>query len=350
MSTSKHSRTERATPQKRKKAREKGQVFRSKEVSAALGFVSAILAIWWMGGRVKSALTSTMVYFFAHCAEVTSQPQELAAEALLRASVVGIPFMLLTMVFSVGGAVAQSLPVFTFVPFTPDVKRLFSIGKLASMFKPSGGANLARGVLGLGALGLSGISVLGPELETVASLPAMSVTAIAGWVSTLVGRLFARAAIIFILIGVIDYVLNHRQHETELKMTKQEVKEEHKQLEGDPQIKGRIRRIQRAAAKRRMMANVEQATVVITNPTHVAVALLYDSDVSPAPRVVAKGKGELALRIRERARSHDVVIYEDPPLARALYAVELGATIPAELYKAVAEVLAHLVRLSSVRG
>ncbi len=308
-----------------------------------------VVAIWWLGGRVKTEMLSVMAFFFSNSADLSTPVEELAATAMLRASQLGLPFMALTLCFSVGGAVAQALPVFTFEPFTPNFQRLFAISKLMNIFKPSGGANLARGVIGLAALALSGVSVLGPELARLPSLPSMEVTALASWVGMLIMRLLARASLIFILIGVIDYVLNHRQHETELKMTKQEVKEEHKQLEGDPQIKARIRRIQRTAAKRRMMAMVEQATVVITNPTHVAVALVYDSETAPAPRVVAKGKGELAQRIRERARAHEVVIYEDPPLARALYTVELGSIIPAELYKAVAEVLAHLVRVRALR-
>ena len=167
--------------------------------------------------------------------------------------------------------------------------------------------------------------------------------------SELVFRLLVRSSVVFALVAVVDYLLKYRQFENQLKMTKHDVKEEHKQMEGDPQIKAKIRRLRRAAAQQRMMAAVPQATVVITNPTHVAVALSYDMETSPAPRVVAKGKGELALRIREVARKNSVAVHEDPPLARALYPTDVGGVIPAELYRAVAEILAHLVRVSGVR-
>lgn len=345
----KHSRTERATPQKRKKAREKGQIFRSKEVSGALGFIATATGVWWLGARVERGLVTTMSYLFSHSADLSSPVSELTALALSRASSIGLPFMALAFCFSVGGTLAQSLPVVTFEKFKPDVKRLFSISKITQMVSLSGLANLARGVLGLSALTISGFSVLIPELSTVSTLPTMGVPALGAWVAGLILRMLFRACVIFALIAVLDYVLNHRQHEDQLKMTKQEVKEEHKQLEGDPQIKARVRRLQRIAARKRMMSMVDEATVVITNPTHVSVALIYDAEISPAPKVVAKGKGDIAKRIRDRARQNGIVIYEDPPLARALYTVDLGSVIPAELYKAVAEVLAHLVRVRALQ-
>lgn len=349
MSSDKHSRTERATPQKRDKAREKGQVFRSREVSGAIGFIAAVAAILVLGGRLQRGLMTQMTFFLSGSALTETPLVELTSQAVYRVSSAGLPFLALTLGFSVMGSLAQARPTFTFQPFAPDPNRLFSISKLTNMFSFSGAANLVRGVLGLFALTIAGVTVIAPEVPTIMRLPELEVASLAAWMSGLIVRLLVRAALIFVVIAAIDYALNYRQHEEQLKMTKQEVKEEHKQNEGDPRIKARVRRLQRAAAQKRMMSMVDKATVVITNPTHVAVALLYDVASSPAPRVVAKGKGELAARIRERARKNDVVIYEDPPLARALYGVELDAVIPAELYKAVAEVLAYLVRVSRIR-
>ena len=250
---------------------------------------------------------------------------------------------------SVAGTVLQAAPVVTFEPVKPDPKKLFSLSKLTNAFTLSGIANLVRGIFGLTALSFAGYSVLAPAFGELAELPHLETPGLAKWIAGLGVRILFRAAVIFGIIAAVDYTLNRRQHEEQLKMTKQEVKEEQKLHEGDPKIKARVRKVQRAAARNRMMAMVRRATVVVTNPTHVAVALLYDAEESPAPRVVAKGKGELAGRIREIARRNDVVIYEDPPLARALYAVEVGAIIPPALYKAVAEVLAYLVRVSRLR-
>ena len=345
----KSSRTERATAQKRQKARRRGQIFRSREVAGAASFLGAVLAIAGLAGYLRSSVSETMVHFLAASATTTRPVSELTADALRRAALAGGPLMGVAVLASLAGNFAQSPPVFTFEPFTPDAKRFFSLSKLTNMFSMAGAANLFRGVVGLSALSLVGYSVLAPVVSELGRLSSMASVEMASFVGGVVMRLLFRGALVFGIIAAADYALNHRKFEEDMKMTKQEVKDEHKQLEGDPQVKARVRRVQRAAARRRMMSMVPKATVVVTNPTHVAVALLYDAETSPAPRIVAKGKGELALRIREIARKNDVVIYEDPPLARALYAVDVDQIIPPELYKAVAEVLAHLVRASGLR-
>ena len=257
--------------------------------------------------------------------------------------------MAAAIVASIVANVVQSRPTFTTEPFKFDLNRIFTFSKITGIFSFSGMSNLIRGVFGLTALTIAGWSVIGPAIPTLPVLTQFTPAQLAAWTADLVARLFIRAAAIFIILAVIDYVLSYRQHEESMKMTKQEIKEEYKQIEGDPAIKKRIKKAQLSMAQRRMMAEVPKATVVVTNPTHVAVALAYQRGANPAPRVVAKGKGELALRIRDVARRHGVVVYEDPPLARALYPVELGAVIPTELYKAVAEVMAYLVRVSAMR-
>jgi flagellar biosynthetic protein FlhB len=159
-----------------------------------------------------------------------------------------------------------------------------------------------------------------------------------------------RAAAVFFIFGCVDLFREHRKFMGELKMTKQEIKEEHKQSEGDPHTKMRIRRIQRDQARKRMMQNVPTATAVIVNPTHYSVAIKYDPDTMVAPLVVAKGKNYLALRIRQIALENQVPLIENPPLARGLYkAVDVGQEIPPHLYKAVAEILAYIFRLMNRR-
>jgi len=164
-----------------------------------------------------------------------------------------------------------------------------------------------------------------------------------GWIAFQIGFFVCLA---LILLAAADYVFQRWQHEKELRMTKQELKDEQKQLMGDPQIKARIKRAQLDMARRRMMSAIPEADVVITNPTRLAVALKFDADEMDAPMVVAKGAGEIARKIRELAREHGIPLVEEKPLARALYkTVEIDQFIPVELYRAVAEVLAYVYRL-----
>ena len=155
----------------------------------------------------------------------------------------------------------------------------------------------------------------------------------------------------FLVFGAVDMFRQHRRYLKDLRMSKQEIRDEHKEVEGNQQVKARIRRLQRDVLRRRMMQEVPKATAVIVNPTHFAVALKYDLDSMAAPRVVAKGKNYLALRIREKAIANEVPIIENPPLAQALYkSVEVGQEIPPHLYRAVAEILAYIYRLMNGRG
>ncbi len=157
-----------------------------------------------------------------------------------------------------------------------------------------------------------------------------------------------KIGLIFLVIAAADYIFQKQEHKKNLKMTKQEVKDESKQTEGDPQIKSRIRSLQIQMARNRMMQAVPKADVVITNPTHYAVALMYQADKDQAPRVVAKGQNHIALRIKELAQEHDVPIVEDPPLAQALYkTVEIDREIPARFFQAVAEVLAYVYKMKN---
>jgi flagellar biosynthetic protein FlhB len=159
-----------------------------------------------------------------------------------------------------------------------------------------------------------------------------------------------KAAAVFLVFGLVDFFRQKRKFMKDMRMTKQEVKQESKENEGSPLIKGKIRRLQRDLARRRMMQNVATATAVIVNPTHYAIALRYDHETMATPMVVAKGKNYLALRIRQRALEHNIPLVENPPLAQALYkSVDVGKEIPAHLYRAVAEVLAYIYRLTRAR-
>ena len=171
-----------------------------------------------------------------------------------------------------------------------------------------------------------------------------------GFIGGTLMDLFWKAAGVFVVVGVVDLFRQMRRHNSELRMSKQEIREESKEMEGNPQMKARIRRLQRDRARRQMMKEVPTATAVIVNPTHFAVAIRYHLDGMAAPMVVAKGKNFLALRIRQKAIEHQVPIIENPPLAQALYkSVEVGQEIPAHLYRAVAEILAYIFKLMNGR-
>ena len=228
---------------------------------------------------------------------------------------------------------------------TPDPKRLDPLKKL----KDLPGENLAQTLKGLLLLPFAAAAfwfVLDAELPRLMLLSKLSPAA--GSVQMLEGirGLLTKAAVILVVLGVLDFYRQRRKIHKQLKMTKQEVRQEFKEQEGDPQIKGRRRQMQRELARRRMMSDVPSSTVVVTNPTHFAVALRYEPGEGAVPLVTAKGLDYLALRIRSVAEDHGVPIVENPPLAQALYrSVEVGQEIPAELYRTVAEILAYIYKL-----
>lgn len=241
----------------------------------------------------------------------------------------------------------------SFAKLAPDIKRLNPLTKLTGL----PGQNMPVFFQALLLLPLVGVVLyyeLTENLNSFMELPWLHPRSALSRVSLTLETLLWRAAGLFLLIGVIDLLWQRHRYTKQLKMSKQEVREESKESEGNPQIKARVRRIQRDMARKQMMKEVAKATAVVVNPTHYAVAIRYALPGQPgegsAPRVVAKGKNFLAARIRERAREHQVPIVENPPLARALYkSVDVGQEIPAHLYRAVAEILAYIYRLMNGR-
>jgi flagellar biosynthetic protein FlhB len=194
------------------------------------------------------------------------------------------------------------------------------------------------------------VSIARQNADLLLTLPFMSLDTGLLKVGASIKDILWKAAGMFLVFGLIDLFRQKRKFMKDLRMTKQEVKQENKEMDGNPQVRGKIRRMQRDLARRRMMHNVATATAVIVNPTHYAVALRYDHETMATPMVVAKGKNYLALRIRQRALEHNIPLVENPPLAQALYkSVDVGREIPAHLYRAVAEVLAYIYRLTRAR-
>ncbi|MDQ2832613.1 MAG: EscU/YscU/HrcU family type III secretion system export apparatus switch protein [Acidobacteriota bacterium] len=234
---------------------------------------------------------------------------------------------------------------FSFQKLAPDFKRLSPAGRLKQITR-NNIPSFFQALILLPVAGYVVYAIAYEHLDQILMLPLKSLEAGKNDVMSSLATLLWRAAGVFFLFGCVDLFREKRHHTNDLKMSKQELKDEHKEAEGSPQTKMRVRRIQRDLARKRMMQQVPKATAVIVNPTHYAVALRYEPETMVAPIIVAKGKNYLALRIRQKALEHQIPLIENPPLARGLYkAVDVGQEIPPHLYKAVAEILAYIFKL-----
>ena len=345
----KHQRTEKPTPQRIRKAREEGRYPASKEFVAGVQFFTFVAIAAGASGSWWPAVQNWMRAMLAEPFRVQWTPA--TGGALLQSYLAPQAAGLAALgggVFAAGLLAQLAVTGFGLsgAKLKPDLSRLNPVRKLQDLPKQnvrSALEALALLPLLLGALYL----VVRPSLTEFLSLPLVSLDAAAARVGRAVADLLWRAAALLLAWGVIDLFRQRRRYYNELKMTKHEVKEEWKQSEGSPEIKMRIRQLRREQARRRMMSEVPTATVVVTNPTHFAVALRYGLNEPGAPKVVAKGKNYLALRIKERALAHQVPVIENKPLAQALYkSCQVGQEIPPALYRAVAEVLAYVMRLT----
>jgi flagellar biosynthetic protein FlhB len=250
------------------------------------------------------------------------------------------------MVASYFAHVGQFGFLFTSKPLNPDLSRINPINGLQKLFGAQGAIRSAGGTAKLIFVAIVGFAIIMRELPAMASLSALTAAGAMLEIGKMLVRLIIWLLLALIVLGVVDYFLQRMQLMKQLRMTKQEVKEERKSMDGDPQIKARRMRIARQIAMQQMQRDVPRADVIVTNPTHFAVAIQYDQATMAAPKVIAKGADLLALRIRQLAAAHAVPIVERPPLARALYAgIEVGQEISPEHYQAVAEVLAYVYKL-----
>jgi flagellar biosynthetic protein FlhB len=273
-----------------------------------------------------------------------------APQMLLRAFIVigGLLAPLFLIVMATGVAVNVGQVGFKITPRVayPKFNRINPMTGMGRLFSPNSVVELVKSILKLGLVGVVVYAAIRGNLNTIYSLTQLPADALAPIVGKLLLHILMTAAITLVVLGLLDFFYQRYEHESSLKMTKEEVREESKEQEGDPRVKSKIREIMLKKSIQRMMKQIPQADVVITNPIHLAVALKYDRSRNAAPVVVAKGARKVAERIKEIAREHDVPIIENKPLARALFkAVEIGEEIPLDLYKAVAEILAYVYRL-----
>ncbi len=347
-----HSKTEKPTARRLLKARTEGKFPTSRELVAATQFVVfiAIAFAWfpgWLSDMKEMMRVSLAESFHADLslATVPGIASILLQRAFMPLSIIGA----LTVVLTLSVHLLVTRFGFSLKKFTPDFGHFNPVSKIKNMAFQGPMALLQASTM-LVLFSLVIYTVARQNADLLLTLPFTSLDTGLLKVGASIKDILWKAAAVFLVFGLVDFVRQKRKFMKDLKMTKQEVKEESKDTEGNPHVRGKIRRLQRDMARRRMMHNVATATAVIVNPTHYAVALRYDHETMATPMVVAKGKNYLALRIRQRALEHNIPLVENPPLAQALYkSVDVGREIPAHLYRAVAEVLAYIYRLTRAR-
>lgn len=342
-------RTETATPKRLEQAREKGQVARSRELNTMVMLVSGAAGLMFFGPALMQTLVQVMRASFQFSREQIfdpAAPGRSLIEALGQALGGMAPLFAVLLVAAVVSSVAVGGLNFSTQALAPNLGRLNPVQGLKRLFHWRGAAELAKSVLKFGLIGAIAVWWLWTHVGEFMALGEESLESGAMHAASLIAWSFLVMGAATILIAAVDVPLQLWSHARELRMTRQEVKDEMKEIEGRPEVRARVRRKQRELASRRMMQEVPKADVIVTNPTHFAVALRYDPERMRAPKVVAKGADLMALAIRRLGEAHRVPVFEAPPLARALYwNAGLDQEIPTELYLAVAQVLAYVFQL-----
>ncbi|HKT72899.1 MAG TPA: flagellar biosynthesis protein FlhB [Steroidobacteraceae bacterium] len=346
-------RTEQPTAKRLEEARKKGQVPRSTELSAAAVLLIAGGGLHFLGGYVGGNLHHLMRASLTLTREQALDERLLVGtfgNEMLHGLMACAPILALTMIAALAAPLALGGWNLSFEALAPDFNRLNPIKGFGRVFSMRGVVELVKAFAKFGVVALVAVFVLEKKSAELMGLGTEPVQQAIAHAASLIGYAFLMLAAALGLIAAVDVPWQLWHHRQQLKMTRQEIRDEMKESDGSPEMKGRIRSAQRELAKRRMMQEVPKADVIVVNPTHFAVALRYDELRMRAPIVVAKGADLIAARIREVATEHNVPIFEAPPLARALFrSVEIGGEIPANLYVAVAQVLTYIYQLKNAR-
>ena len=346
------SKTEKATPKKRRDERKKGNVFLSQDAVAVVTLLGSFAMFWIMSGRIAEQLAGFMQFCFTKCGlagelAISDMLREIIMQALGLMARTVLPITLVTALCAVVATFAQTRLLVAGELMKPKFSRINPLEGFKRLFSLKSLINALKGILKITILMiLVYVSIQGMFQESAKYLYVDLRSSSAHLFSQGMGMII-KIGIAFIALAALDFLYQWWDYERQLRMSKQEIKEEYKQTEGDPQIKGKIKEMQRRRAQSRMMQQVPQADVVVRNPTHFAVALRYHPDEDAAPIVLAKGMDDLALRIVKVAEEHKIPTIENIPLAHALYAdAELNQEIPPSLYNPVAEVLVYIFRLN----
>jgi len=342
------SKTEDPTGKRLEEAVKKGNIARSQEITHWFIFLAASIALWTLGGLMTRQLVQSTLVFFEQPERIPIDPSHLtrmAVDLFLSMGLALSPVLGLFVLFSLFGSVLQNPPQISLERLQPNFSKLNPMTGLKRLFSLMTAVEFFKNLLKIVVIGAILFTLIWPELDSLEALIDLDLALMIPMTMRIISKMIGALLWIMFIVAIADYLYQRYSHTKQLRMTKQEVKDEHKESEGDPMIKARLRQIRMQRVRRRMMAAVPQASVVVTNPTHFAVALKYESDKMDAPRVVAKGADLIAKRIREIAAENKVPIVENPPLARALFKVELDDPIPFELYRTVAEVISYIMRL-----
>lgn len=338
--------TEDPTSRRLQEARNKGDVTKSVEVASAAVLLVSLLTIYLTRGFMMQSLMQLTSYYLANADTIRLLPDtmfSLTLEGMIAMGVVCGPVLVAVLLTALVANYAQVGVIFTTEKIMPDLQKIDPIAGFGRKFSLQALAELIKSLLKIGLIGYVAYSEALKALPEIMPLMDQEPYQIMAFAGQTAFWIFLKCALIIALLASIDYTFQRWQFMKKMKMTKQEIKEEAKMTEGDPQVKGRIRSIQMQMARQRMISEVPKADVVITNPTRLAIALRYEAATMAAPLVVAKGAGVIAQRIREIAAEHGIPLVENKPLAQALFkTVEINAPIPEDLFQAVAEILAYV--------
>ncbi|MDT8859010.1 flagellar biosynthesis protein FlhB [Alkalihalobacillus sp. MEB130] len=343
--------TEKATPKKRQDTRKKGQVAKSTDVNTAIILLLVFLFLWMFGGLLGETLFNLLKHTFQTYLLMDMTEANFAAmfyELVMEAAIVLLPIMLIALIAGVLASYIQVGVLFAPEAIKMKLSKLDPIKGAKRIFSVRALVELLKSLLKISLAGVVVFIIIWLRLEEVMMLSQKSVADGFVLIAELTAILGISVAILLLILSIPDYLYQKYDHEKQIKMSKKDIKDEHKNMEGDPRIKSKRKQKQMEMAMQRMMQEVPKADVVITNPTHFAVALRYDEEKADAPFVVAKGVDFMAQKIKGVAAEHKVVTVENRPLARALYhQTDVGDVVPEELFKAVAEVLAYVYRLKN---
>lgn len=343
--------TEDPTPKKKKDARKQGNIAKSSEVNTAMTFLAILVIVYTMSDFVVFEIKNFIVNILSGNLNMTINDNTIKVllfKIILSFIKIVLPICLIIMVFGIIGNLIQTGFFFSGESLKPKFSKLNPINGLKNMFSLKALVNIVKSIVIITVMISIGYSFVNKNFEGIMKSGEIYTPYLFDTIVELIKNILGSMAMVVVVVAVLDYAYQKYTHNKELKMTKQEVKEEYKQMEGDPQIKGKIKQKQRQMATQRMMQAVPSSTVIVTNPTHISIAIRYEQGVDKTPVVVAKGADAIALKIREIAKSHDVPIIENVPLARLIYReVEIDQEIPEEMYKAVAEVLVAVYKIKN---
>jgi flagellar biosynthetic protein FlhB len=346
--TSSGEKTELPSQKKRDDARKEGQVAFSKELSSTILLGSILLLFYFSGSSAQESMAEFLTIIFQNIdLPELDIPllQQLFDKSIKSSTLIVVPFFSVILVVGILISVMQVGVNFTLKPLQPKLSKLNPLKGLGRIFSKQALVEFLKSIFKLTVIGYIGYFTFRESIDVMSNLIETNPKALLLAAASIIGNFTLKLFIALLVMAIFDYMFQLWDLEQKLKMTKQEVKDEYKQMEGDPILKSRIRQIQQQMSQARMMQEVPEADVVLTNPTHFAIAMKYDRDVMVAPQVIAKGVDHIALRIIDIAKENEVIVYESATMARALYfQVEIGEGIPEEFYKAIAEILAFVYK------